>query len=113
MADIRLLERTLAETVPLNRARGNFVAKFLVALLQVKTVNLSESANVFAGRARAESHYKRIQRFRHFCELPYAVITLALVRRLPLKAPFVLTLDRTRLAVGADALESVGLGDCL
>ncbi len=39
MADIRLLERTLAETVPLNKARGNILAKFLVAVLQVKTVN--------------------------------------------------------------------------
>ena len=39
MADIRLLERTLAETLPLNKARGNFLAKFLVAVLQVKTVN--------------------------------------------------------------------------
>lgn len=48
MADTSLLERTLQETVPLNKARGNFVAKFLVALLQLKSVNLSEIANVFA-----------------------------------------------------------------
>jgi hypothetical protein len=33
MADMRLLERTLAETVPLNRAR-NFLAKFVVALIR-------------------------------------------------------------------------------
>src|SRR5215208_5480370 len=51
MADIRLLERTLAATVPLNKARRNFLARFVVALLRVKTVNLSEVASAFSGRA--------------------------------------------------------------
>ncbi len=110
MADMSLLERTLAETVPLNKARGNFLAKFLVALLQVKTVNLSEIANVFAGRAKSESHYKRIQRFLRFFEVPYAVIALALVRLLPLEAPYVLTLDRTNWQLGQMPLNLLVLG---
>ncbi len=110
MADIRLLERTLAETVPLNKARGNFLAKFLVALLQVKTVNLSEIANVFAGRAKSDSHYKRIQRFLRFFELPYTVIALALVKLLPLVAPYVLTMDRTNWQLGQTPLNLLVLG---
>jgi hypothetical protein len=64
MADIRLLERTLASNVAWNKARINFVAKFLVALIQVKSVNLVEVASVFSGSARPQSHYKRVQRFR-------------------------------------------------
>ncbi len=110
MADTSLLEQTLRETVALNRARGNFLAKFLVALLQVKTVNLSEIANVFAGRAQSDSHYKRIQRFLRFFELPYAVIALALLRRLPLSAPYVLTMDRTNWQVGQTPLNLLVLG---
>jgi len=110
MADTSLLERTLAETVPLNRARGNFLAKFTVALLQVKTVNLSEIANVFAGRAQSDSHYKRIQRFLRFFELPYAVIALALLRRLPLSPPYVLTMDRTNWQLGQTPLNLLVVG---
>jgi len=72
MADIRLLERTLASNVAWNKARINFVAKFLVALIQVKSVNLVEVASVFAGSAQPASHYKRAQRFLRFFELPYA-----------------------------------------
>ena len=49
MADIRLLERTLQPNVARNRARINFAAKFLVALIQVSSVNLAEVASVFAG----------------------------------------------------------------
>jgi hypothetical protein len=110
MADTSLLEDALRETVPLNKARGNFLAKFLVALLQVKTVNLSEIANVFAGRARPDSHYKRIQRFLRFCELPYAVIALALLKLLPLSARYVLTMDRTNWQLGETPLNLLVLG---
>ena len=52
-ADIRLSERTLAQNVARNRARINFVAKFLVALTRVRSVNLSEVAGLFA-RGRAQ-----------------------------------------------------------
>jgi len=110
MANTSLLEDALRETVPLNKARGNFVAKFTVALLQVKTVNLSEIAQVFAGRAQSDSHYKRIQRFLRFFELPYAAIALALLRLLPLSAPYVLTMDRTNWQLGQTPLNLLVLG---
>src|SRR5437764_1379736 len=66
MADMRLLERTLQENVTWNRARINFLARFIIALIEVRTVNLSEIANVFAGRAQPASHSKRVQRFLRF-----------------------------------------------
>lgn len=100
MADTSLLERTLAETVPLNKARCNFLARFMVALLQVKTVNLVEVSNSFAGRAQPASSYKRIQRFLRFFELPYAVVAVAILRLVGVPPPFVLTLDRTEWQLG-------------
>ena len=87
MADMRLLERTLVATVPLNKARRNFLAKFVVALIRVKTVNLSEVAHAFSGRALPESSYKRIQRFLRLFELPYAAIALALLRQQARRLP--------------------------
>jgi|SRR5919197_888054 hypothetical protein len=110
MADMRLLERTLAETVPLNKARRNFLAKFIVALLQVKTVNLVEVSYSFAGRARPASSYKRIQRFLRFFELPYAVVSVAIVRLVGVPPPFVLTLDRTEWQLGEVWLNVLVLG---
>ncbi len=49
MADLRFLERTLAETVTWNKARRNFLAKFVVALVQVKTVSLVQISAVMSG----------------------------------------------------------------
>lgn len=50
MADMRRLERTLAENVTRNKARINFLAKFTVALVQVKTVSLAQISAVMGGR---------------------------------------------------------------
>jgi Transposase DDE domain len=110
MADTSLLERTLAETVPLNKARRNFLAKFVVAVLQVKTVNLAEVSNSFAGRARPASSYKRIQRFLRFFELPYSVAAVALVRLVGVPPPFVVTLDRTEWQLGEVWLNVLVIG---
>src|SRR5437868_6562233 len=110
MAATSLLERTLAETVPLNKARRNFLAKFMVALIQVRTVNLAEVSNSFAGRAQPASSYKRIQRFLRFFELPYAVAAVAIVRLLGVVPPFALTLDRTEWQLGEVWLNVMVLG---
>jgi hypothetical protein len=110
MADIRLLERTLQQNVAWNRARINFTAKFLVALIQVKSVNLAEVAAVFAGGALKESHYKRIQRFlRHF-ELPYAGVAAFVLKLLGVPRPWALTLDRTDWYLGQTPLNILVLG---
>jgi hypothetical protein len=110
MADIRLLERTLASTVTWNKARINFVAKFLVALIQVKSVNLSEVATAFAGRAQPASHYKRAQRFLRFFNLPYASVAALALKLLGVPPPWVLTLDRTDWYFGKTPLNILVLG---
>jgi hypothetical protein len=110
MANIRLLERTLASNVAWNKARINFVAKFLVALIQVKSVNLVEVASVFSGSARPQSHYKRVQRFLRFFEMPYAGVAGFVLKLLGVPAPWVLTLDRTDWYFGKSPLNILVLG---
>jgi hypothetical protein len=110
MADMRLLERTLHENVAWNRARINFLARFIIALIEVRTVNLSEIANVFMGRAKRESHYKRVQRFLRFFELPYAQMARFVVRLLGVPAPWVITLDRTDWYLGETPLNVMVIG---
>jgi hypothetical protein len=110
MASIRPLERTLAENVNWNKARINFLAKFLIALIEVRTVNLTEIASVFAGRAKVESHYKRIQRFLRFFEISYALIAVLMVSLVGVPRPWVLTLDRTNWQLGQKPLNILVLG---
>src|SRR5262245_4813440 len=84
MTDIRSLEQTLLENLPWNKARIKFVARFLLALYAVQTVNLSILANAFSGSAQVESNYKRLQRFLRQFEMPYAELAEFVVRMLGL-----------------------------
>jgi hypothetical protein len=110
MADIHCLERTLGETLPWNKARINFLAKFLIALIQVRTVNLVEIANAFTGKAQEDSNYKRIQRFLRYFELNYAVIAVFLVKLIGLPQPWVITIDRTNWKFGNTDINILTLG---
>jgi hypothetical protein len=104
------LERTLRDNVTWNKARINFLARFIIALIEVRTVNLSEIASVFLGRAKRESHYKRVQRFFRFFEMPYAQVARFVVRLLGVSVPWVITLDRTDWYLGETPLNIMVLG---
>ncbi len=112
MAHIRLLERTLANNVAWNKARINFLAKFLVALIQVKTINLVQVANAFSGPAQPASSYKRVQRFLRLFEISYAQIACFVVKLVGLPAPWAITLDRTDWYLGNTPLNVMTLGIC-
>jgi hypothetical protein len=104
MADIRPLERTLSENITWNKARINFMAKFIVSLVQVKTVSLVQISSVMSGRAKADSHYKRCQRFLRFFDLPFANIALLVIKLLGIPAPFTISIDRTDWYLGETPL---------
>lgn len=112
MAHIRLLERTLANNVAWNKARINFLAKFLIALIQVKSINLVQVANAFSGRAQPASSYKRVQRFLRLFEVSYAEVAFFVIKLLGLSAPWVITLDRTDWYLGNTPLNVMTLGIC-
>jgi hypothetical protein len=101
MTDIRSLEQTLLENLPGNKARIKFVARFLMALYTVQTVNLSMLATVFSGYAKEESNYKRLQRFLRSFAVPYAELAAFVVKLLGIPGPYTLALDRTNWQVGA------------
>lgn len=63
MDQINLLRHTLKQHLPWHGARLNFLALFLIALIRVRTVDLSSLSLAFRTSAKAESSYKRLQRF--------------------------------------------------
>jgi hypothetical protein len=98
--ELRSLEQTLSESIDWNQARIKFLARFLIALICVKTVCLSQIASVFAGQAQSASHYKRIQRFLRGFDLDYAALARLVAALSGVKAPWVLSLDRTNWKLG-------------
>lgn len=109
MADLLKMEGVMAETVEWNRARIKFLTRFLVALIQARTVNLSQVSQVFAGRAKPESSYKRMQRFLRFFEMPMGDVARVVVRWVAGPGPWILSLDRTDWEFGKVAINILTL----
>ncbi len=100
-SNIRSIEQTLLENLPWNKARIKFVTRFLLALYALRTVNLAILATAFAGHAKEESNYKRLQRFLRNFEMPYAEVAAFGVKLLGVPGPYTLALDRTNWKSGA------------
>jgi hypothetical protein len=81
-------------------SRLSFLATFLIALLRVRTVNFSELAIGFSGKAETEPHYKRLQRFFRHYPLDYAEIAQTVVNLMDIPEPWVLSLDPTEWQFG-------------
>ncbi len=110
MKDIRSLEQTLTQHLSWHKSRVKFVAAFILALVTAKTVNLVQIASVFAGKAKHDSKYKKLQRFfRHF-ELPLADIADLVVKLLGVEGAWTLSLDRTNWKLGKVEINLLVLG---
>lgn len=73
------LEKILNEHFGWNKARMACFAGMLMALIKVRTVNLTELACAFESTARLESRYKRIKRFFSGFTIDFAVVAYWIV----------------------------------
>lgn len=100
MIDIHSLEQKLDANLDWHGARIKFLARFLVALITTRTVNLAAIAQVFAGTAQPDSNYECCRRFLKDFELPYAQIARLIVQLLGVTDGWTLALDRTNWKFG-------------
>lgn len=91
-------------------ARVGFLALFLIALLRVRTVNLSALADAYCGPAQAESHYKRLQRFFHRYNFETIDLIQTVLQVLAIPEPWVLAVDRTEWQIGRFQVNFLVLG---
>jgi hypothetical protein len=93
---LTLLQAQLQRHLGWHRARLNFLAKALLALLSAGSVNLTKVARAFRGPAQLESHYKRLQRFlRGFDCLADGSLARLLAGLSGVEPPRILSLDRS------------------
>ena len=101
MSHIFQLKGVLRGHLAWHGARLSFLALFLIALLKVKTVNLTEIATALNPKAKISSNYRRLQRFFAEFDLDYEVMAKLIVSLLPQAvAGYSLSLDRTNWQFG-------------
>jgi Transposase DDE domain len=93
---VGLLQAQLQRHLDWQRARLNFLAKALLALLAAGSVNLTKVARAFSGPAQLDIHYKRLQRFlRGFDCLGDGRLAHLLAGLSGVAPPWILSLDRS------------------
>jgi len=108
---VQELKAALSEHLPWHGARIGFLAQFLLALLKVRSVSLAELATGFGGKAKVESHYKRLQRFFRGFEIDQDALARLLVRLVPVgDGPWRLAMDRTNWQFGKADVNFLVLG---
>ncbi|MGK7899135.1 MAG: IS4 family transposase [Xenococcus sp. (in: cyanobacteria)] len=110
MNNINLIRKTLKPHLKWHGARLSFLALFLVALFRVKTVNLSELSTGFMGKAKAESNYKRLQRFLREFEIDYYTLAKLVMEMMSIPEPWFLSVDRTQWQFGCKVCNILTLG---
>lgn len=100
MPHIEELSKILKLSFKWHGARLDFLAKFLVALLIARSVNLTKIAEAFIGKAKIDSHYKRLQRFFKTFKLDFVQITSFVLNHFPMEEGIILAMDRTNWKVG-------------
>lgn len=110
MDQISVLKEQLRPHIHWHGARLHFLCLFLLALIKVRTVNLSELSLAFSGTAQPASSYKRLQRFfRHFDWDESSLIEM-LLSILTIPEPWGISIDRTNWKLGKTNINILMLG---
>lgn len=95
MKHISELEKTLAHFLDWNKARLFCLVQILQALFLVRTVNLIQISEAFQNSIKAESNYRRIQRFFSQFSFDLSVIVNIVLKTFNMNGKFTLIIDRT------------------
>ena len=85
----------------INLSRLKFMAKMIIALVTLRTVNFARLSTAFRGKASAPSSMRRIQRFMSGYDLDLSLVARLIFTLLPHKGPYVLSMDRTNWQFGS------------
>ena len=111
MKEIKILKNALKSQLPMNAARLHCLAGIIIALLKVRTVNLTQIAVAFPGKAKKDSKYKRIQRFFQSTSFDYTIVAKFIVKLLGIKDElWKLSIDRTNWKFGKLNINILTLG---
>ncbi len=111
MKQIAKLTNIFKPILAWNKARVDLLSCFIVALIKVRTVNLTEIAVAMPGKAKSESKYRRLYRFFANFEFSMDAIAKLIVQFLPIRdEEWDLSMDRTNWKLGDLNINPLVLG---
>jgi hypothetical protein len=104
------LEEIFQSHLKWDKRRIEFLCSFIIALIKVKTINLTEIALGLNPKVSDKSNYRRLQRFFSGFEIQRDVISKLMILFFPQRDNFVLTMDRTNWKFGKININILMLG---
>lgn len=105
------LSTSLKKQFGWNKARVQCIATMIIALIKVRTVNLSEMAIAFISNAKTSSNYIRLKRFFRFFSFDHDQLALFIFKLFCVSGKkYYLTLDRTQWEFGRKPINILMLG---
>lgn len=100
MEEIEKMNELLKKHLPKwDLRRISFMSKFIIGMIQARSVNLQKISESFLGEAKVSSNYRRCQRFFKDFEIDMDIFAKMLSSFLP-KEKWILAMDRTNWKVG-------------
>jgi hypothetical protein len=94
-----------------NKARADLIACFLVSLIKVRTVNLTEIASAMPGKVKQSSKYRRLKRFFEKFEFHYRRIAVSVAEMIPSnEKKWEISMDRTNWKLGEKNINPLVMG---
>ena len=111
MKIIAKLTVILKSNLKWNKARIDLISSFLIALIMVRTVNLTEIATAMPGKAAQSSKYRRLKRFFEQFEVCYRSIAILIAKMLPVSdESWDVSMDRTNWKLGKKNINPLVMG---
>lgn len=99
------------KTMACNKARADMIALFIVSLIRVRTVNLTEIASAMPGKAKKDSKHRRLKRFFEKFEFCYRSVAVFVADRLPASEDkWEISMDRTNWKLGEKNINPLVMG---
>lgn len=95
------LQEILQEHLSWNKARLNFAARFVIALIKMCSVNFTQLALSLNPQVETPSNYRRLQRFFNGFTFDRLTLTRLSLALLPEQSHLILTMDRTMWRFGS------------
>lgn len=110
MKHINQLENILQQHFNYHKSRIKFISSFVLSLIKVKTVCLSDISLSLNENAKEKSNYRRIQDFFLKFSIDYEQLAQFVVSLLPKDIKFILSMDRTNWQFGKKDINILMLG---
>ena len=110
MPDINALMAILQEHLPWHRARLFMLCALITAVLRLRTVNLARLARTLHPKRKAQTNYRRLQRFFALFRFDFDDLAHLLLELRGSTEPLVLVLDRTEWHFGGHTINLLVVG---